>query len=84
MRPTPPGPHALAASRLTVRLAHALPAGLEVIGTSWDWVLRRRPLLVRQPDVVVVTAEQALAARLTEPPLLAVEILTRRPGSATW
>jgi Uma2 family endonuclease len=73
------GPHAVAVARLNRRLAQSLPAGYEVLSAPLDWVLSREPLLVRQPDIVVVTLEQARLPRLSEPPLLAVEVLS--PGS---
>lgn len=54
-----------------------LPPGYELFASSWDWVLWRVPeLLVRQPDLVVITHEQADGARLESPPLLAVEVLS--------
>jgi Uma2 family endonuclease len=45
-----------------------------------DWLLRSEPtLLVRQPDIAVVHADQVWGKRLTAPPVLAVEVLS--PGS---
>ena len=42
-----------------------------------DWVLWAGPrATVRQPDIAVVKVEQARAVRLTEPPLLVVEVLS--------
>ena len=50
----------------------------------WDWVLWELPrLAIRQPDLMVVRSDLVTAPRLTEPPLLAVEILWRGPSSAT-
>ena len=43
----------------------------------WDWVLWELPTLsVREPDLLVVTHEQAMDDRLLVPPLLAVEDLS--------
>lgn len=74
--PSPAGAHQLVVSRLLRVLAAGVPSTHEVLVSPADWVLRRRPLLVRQPDLVVVTAEQARAVPLTEAPLLAVEVLS--------
>lgn len=72
--PMPSGPHQLAVARIIRALDPAAPQGIEVL-PGMDWVLRRDPVLVRQPDVVVVTDRQARAARLTSPPLLAAEVV---------
>jgi Uma2 family endonuclease len=74
--PSPTGRHQRAVVALLRILTEAAPAQLAVMVSPWDWVLRRSPLLVRQPDVLVVTAEQSRADRLTEAPLLAVEVVS--------
>jgi Uma2 family endonuclease len=76
MTPSPTGEHQLVVSRLTVALNNGLPPGLEVLPGPLDWLLRREPLLVRQPDLAVVTVEQVRSIPLERPPLLAVEILS--------
>lgn len=80
VNPNPANPHQYASARLAQILgAAAVASDLCVLVPSGDWVLRRDPLLVRQPDVVVVTREQARAPWLESPPVLAVEVLS--PGS---
>lgn len=77
VNPSPGGPHQRAVSRLTRLLGDACPADHEVLPAPFDWVLWRAPQLqVRQPDLVVVTHAQADSPRLTEAPLLLVEILS--------
>jgi Uma2 family endonuclease len=76
MTPSPTGEHQLAVIRLAHILKGALPHGLEVLPGPLDWLLRREPLLVRQPDLAVVTVEQVRSIPLEQPPLLAVEILS--------
>jgi Uma2 family endonuclease len=45
--------------------------------SPWDWVLWEHPRFqLRQPDLAVVTYEQAPGVRLTTAPLLAVEVLS--------
>lgn len=73
--PAPAGRHQQAVARLVQILAAAAPAGLSVLPGPVDWVLRYEPLWVRQPDVVVVEADPP-PPRLTEPPLLAVEVVS--------
>lgn len=75
--PAPAGPHQVVQSELQFRIRSVLPAGLYVLSAPFDWVLWQEPALtLRQPDLLVVTAEQARGPRLMEPPLLAVEILS--------
>lgn len=75
MSPAPASRHQHAVARLVQMLAAAAPAGLEVLPGPLDWVLGREPLWVRQPDVVVVDADP-LPPRLTEPPLIAAEVVS--------
>jgi Uma2 family endonuclease len=79
--PSPTGLHQDALGELLGLLrAAARPAGLRVIPAPWDWVLWQVPTLtLRQPDLLVVTPEQRKEARLTSPPLAAIEILS--PGT---
>lgn len=77
VNPAPVGPHQRMIGRLYRVLDDHCPTGYEAVMAPWDWVLWRVPdLLVRQPDVVVVTHEQADGPRLEVPPLLAVEVLS--------
>ena len=71
------GPHQIAAFRLARLLDDACRPGVVVLPSPIDWVLWELPrATVRQPDVAVVTVEQGRAARLTEPPVLVVEVLS--------
>jgi len=71
------GPHQVAAMRLSLMLIANCPDGYEVVQSPIDWILWDEPhATVRQPDVVVGRLEQLLHAPLTEPPLLAVEIIS--------
>lgn len=74
--PSPYGPHQRVVFSLARTLDDACPPGFEALPSPADWVLRERPLLVRQPDIVVATHEQALRVPLTAPPLLTVEVLS--------
>jgi Uma2 family endonuclease len=76
VNPSPAGPHHYAVNWLATLLGDACPNDCVAIGSSWDWVLSRAPLRVRQPDVVVVRREQLRHARLESPPLLAVEVVS--------
>jgi Uma2 family endonuclease len=75
----PSGRHQKAVAELLQRLMTAArPSGLWVLPSPLDWVLWQVPALtVRQPDLVVVTPEQGHQDRLTTPPVLAVEVLSR-------
>ena len=68
--------HQVVVTRLAHRLGDAIPAGHEVLVSPMDWLIRPDPLLVRQPDLVVVREQQLTGKYLTEPPLLAVEVLS--------
>ena len=72
--PAPTGPHEVATVALLSVLRAARPPGLSVLTAPID--LRQPPGTWLQPDLVVVTAEQALGPYLTEPPVLVVEILS--------
>jgi Uma2 family endonuclease len=75
--PSPTGRHQVAIMKLGFRFEAVLPEGLSVLGAPFDWVLWQEPsLTLRQPDLLVVTTEQAMGPRLTQPPLLAAEILS--------
>jgi Uma2 family endonuclease len=76
MSPSPEARHQLAVVQLVLALAAAMPPGFDVVTAPIDWVLQAAPLRIRQPDVAVVTAAQARGVRLTEPPLLVVEVLS--------
>jgi Uma2 family endonuclease len=74
--PSPYGPHQRVVFRLGVLLDAACPPGLEVLLGPADWILWEAPLLqVRQPDLMVVTAEEALRVPLRQPPRLVVEVV---------
>jgi Uma2 family endonuclease len=73
--PSPTRAHQRAVTRLLRIIEPALPPGLEVLPGPLDWVLRRDPLTIRQPDLVVSNSEDA-SPRLEHPPLVAVEILS--------
>jgi Uma2 family endonuclease len=74
---SPTGPHQRLISRLAQLLAPACPAGFEAVVGPVDWVLWEVPRpTVRIPDLVVIREDQADAVRLTDPPLLAVEVLS--------
>jgi len=78
--PAPGGAHQRCVRALLLALAASTPPGHEVMVAPWDWVLWELPhLTVRQPDLVVVRSELAARDRLTEPPLLAIEVIS--PGS---
>lgn len=74
--PAPGLRHQDAIGRLHILLHHAVPPGLKVILSPIDWVLRRHPLLVRQPDLAVIDPAREPGPRLTVPPVLAVEVLS--------
>lgn len=76
MSPSPTGLHQMCVSELFGLLRATCPAGHIVMTAPWDWVLWEHPLQIRQPELAVVTREQARAPRLTSPPLLAVEVLS--------
>lgn len=73
----PPGlSHQRAVSRLLRMVIDACPDDHEVLPSPIDWLIWERPSLqVRQPDIVVVRRGLTTSA-LTEPPLLAIEILS--------
>jgi Uma2 family endonuclease len=74
--PSPHARHQSAVFELGRVLADAAPH-LRVLPAPLDWVLWRLPSLsVRQPDLVVVTPDQIRAPRLTQPPVLVVEVLS--------
>ena len=74
--PPPGGPHETARAELIVMLHRTLPVGYRVSGGGWVVVNEHFPT-VRIPDLVVVTDAQARQVRMTEPPLLAVEVVSR-------
>jgi len=75
--PSPDGAHQVCVRDLLLSLHATCPPGHEVMVAPWDWVLWELPrLTIRQPDLTVVRSELAAAARLTGPPLLAVEVLS--------
>jgi Uma2 family endonuclease len=76
MSPAPQGLHQYVLENLFGMLLGACPEGLRPAISPRDWVLWQIPLHVRQPDLMVVTVQQARAPRLDQPPLLAVEVLS--------
>ncbi|MGH9129851.1 MAG: Uma2 family endonuclease [Acidimicrobiales bacterium] len=83
VNPAPGGPHQVASMRLAMRLVATCPAGYEVLAAPFAWVVtdpdgQRHEV---QPDLLVVTVEQAGLPRLEdELPTLVVEVLS--PGAA--
>ena len=75
--PAPSGPHQTVAFNLAVALRTAPPEGLAVMVAPFD--LRPDDRTSLQPDVLVVSVEEAAKARTTVAPLLVVEVLS--PGS---
>jgi len=56
-------------------LTDACPRGYEALAAPLDWVLWQQPSLqIRQPDVVVVVADES--SRIMSAPLLVVEVLS--------
>lgn len=77
MVPAPVVRHQVVVSRLLRVLDDAAPEGYIALTSPIDWVLWEAPRLqIRQPDLVVISVEQARGSRLTAPPLLVVEILS--------
>ena len=75
--PPPGGPHQVATGELTAALLAGCPVGFRVIPGA-GWVVTDAPqATLRIPDVMVVTDAQARLVRMTEPPLLAVEVVSR-------
>ena len=78
MTPSPGVPHAFAATRLVHALEAELPDGLIVVqGLEWRTARQGRVASAPIPDLVVVHDD---IERLTEPPVLAVEILSNSDG----
>lgn len=75
--PAPSGPHQTIAFNLAVALRAARPEGLAVMVAPFD--LRPDGQTSLQPDVLVVTADEAAKLRTDVAPLLVVEVLS--PGS---
>ena len=77
---TPPagGPHQVAASEFAAMLIAAFPPGHRVLGGG-GWIVDDSPLATfRVPDIMVVTDDQARETWMIAPPLLAVEVVSRR------
>lgn len=74
----PHGRHQLMAANLLVALRAAAPAGHSVL-QEWGWVTHPGRS-VREPDLMVVPSELVDAPVLTQPPLLAVEVLSPDSG----
>jgi Uma2 family endonuclease len=78
VNPPPGGPHQVAVMEMAAALHRSLPIGLRVV-TGAAWVVDESfPASVRVPDVLVITERQAREQRLEEPPVLAVEVVSRR------
>jgi Uma2 family endonuclease len=75
LTPSPGLPHGVAATRLTVLFDAAVPEGLVVV-QGIEWTLARQGLVAAAPvpDLVVV---DPTIERITDPPVLAIEILSR-------
>lgn len=75
MTPSPGVPHAFATTRLARMLDAHLPEGLELAqGLEWKLATRGWVAAAPIPDLVVVAAT---IERITDPPVLAIEILSR-------
>ena len=74
VNPMPNLIHQRVATNLGWLLRIACPPGHEVFPVPLDWVLRPDEPNVRQPDVVILPIQDG--PRITEAPLLAVEILS--------
>jgi Uma2 family endonuclease len=74
--PAPDLRHQIAVARLHVLLQAVAPPPLLVIESPVDWVLRRTPLLVRQPDLAVIDPTAVSGPHLLAPPTLVVEVLS--------
>lgn len=81
--PAPGGPHQSASMKLAVQLVTGCPRGYQVLSAPFAWIVtdpdgERHEV---QPDLLVVTAEQAQRPMLEdELPVLVVEVLS--PGAA--
>lgn len=73
--PSPALRHQVAITELVRRLGSRVPPQLMVVVSPVDWVIQRDPLLVRQPDLVVIDADYP-HPRLLTPPYLAVEVVS--------
>ena len=75
--PAPAVSHQRVLMALIRLLLPSLPGGFEVLPAPVDWVLwaGARPT-VRQPDLMVVADSVLQGARITQPPLLVVEIVS--------
>ncbi len=76
MSPAPTGLHQLVLENLFAVFLETVPSGYRPAVAPRDWVLWDVPLLVRQPDLMIVTAAQARESQITERPLLAIEVLS--------
>lgn len=74
--PAPAGVHQTVVENVFKLLLGVCPAGTRAAVAPRDWVLWQLPLRVRQPDVMIIADDQARAPRLSEPPLLAVEVIS--------
>ena len=72
------GPHQAAASELVAMLIAAFPPGHRVLGGA-GWIVDDAPLATfRVPDIMVVIDAQARETWIVAPPLLAIEVVSRR------
>lgn len=77
MNPPPNVDHQRVIGRLLLTLHHQLPSGFEVLPSPLGWLLSDDPHPeFREPDLVIVPTPEATGPMLTEPPLLAVEVLS--------
>ena len=76
-RDAPGLPHQVALIRLGILVDPYVPPGLMLVPAPFDWMLRREPLLVRQPDLLVArSVDLPEEGPIEVPPVLAVEILS--------
>ena len=69
--------HQRVVRRLGRALEDAAPQGFELLAAPMDWVLWQLPhATVRQPDLLVIRYEPGDRPRVTEPPLLVVEVVS--------
>lgn len=76
MSPAPSELHQRVVLALALVIAPILPAGFRLGLSPLDWILWEVPLHVRQPDLMVISEEQARDGLIRSAPLVAVEVLS--------
>jgi Uma2 family endonuclease len=72
------GPHQVGVAELIAMFVAACPAGYRVL-PGGGWIVDDSPLATfRVPDIMVVSDQQARQTWMDAPPLLAVEVVSRR------